>query len=194
MAGVQKVMDPGLIPANVLGDLEALVPAKNKDYVVIGANYYELYPTPAIQLLGVLGDFIEIVDAVRVDKIAALRKQKENVEKDGGSVPWANLDLEAIVGVTFQDLLTNANGLARIREILTKVLEGVDDEDFKDMGLGQLSLIMTKLVSVNLATLPPSFRKVFEDTTRQMTGVDVASLEKAAAEAEEAPEDATKNP
>ena len=169
MAGVQKI-DMNTIPQATLGDLQTLVSTNNKEYVVIGTNYYALYPTPAIQLLGVIGEFIETIEVVRKEKIEVLKKEKENLEKEGKTVPWAHLDLDTVVGVTFQDVLTNATGLARVKEILTKVLAGVDEMDFNDMSLGQLSLVMSKLVSVNLSTLPDSFRKVFEGAAEQMTG------------------------
>ena len=181
MAGVQKVSVDS-VPANALGDLQALISSNNKEYVVMGSSYYALYPTPAIHLLGFISEFIEIIELVRREKINNLQKQKEAIEREGGRVPWSDIDLEVSVGVTFQDIIMSQTGLTRIKDVLTKLLGGVDDADFNDMSLGQLSLVMDKIIKVNLDTLPDSFRKVFEGVAKQMTGIDVSVKEPPAEE------------
>jgi len=161
------------VPKDMLKDLQTFTPEANKEIVAVGHNFYEITPTSAIQLLEVVSDLFDILEELRLKKIERIKntlneKQKEEFDP-------------TLVFTTINDIITDKQAVSQLKDLLPRLLDGVDPDDMKDMTIGQLLEVFDKVIAVNLNTLPPSYRK-------QLQAMNIAS----AAEKEET--DPTKNP
>ncbi len=144
-----KKVGLGDVPREVLGDLEVLLAADVKEYVAIGKNYYEIRPTPAIKLMSSLSRFLKMVNNMRetkADVLNSTNKTKLNA-------------YEVIVGQ--QDIISSPEAIEEIREILIDVLVGIEEEDMETISIGQVIDTVTKLIKINIDTLPESFKDQF---------------------------------
>ncbi len=144
-----KKIGIGDIPKEVLGDLEVLLAANVKDYVAIGANYYEICPTPAIKLMSSLSRFLKMIDNMRGTK-ADILNSTNNTKLN----PYEVL-------ITHQDVIADPEAITEIQKILTDILEGIDPEDLDKISIGQVMDTITKLIKINIDTLPESFKEQF---------------------------------
>jgi len=149
------------IPSDLLGDLQSLLITKTKEYVAIGQNFYELYPTSAVKLMQVLAEFDSILNEVWQEKTDRIKKNlnEEQLKK------FDPID----VVVTVEDLLVNKNFITKVREIMPLIIEGVDEEDKEAMTLGQTVDLVQKVIKVNFETLPPSYRAKVEEVASKFT-------------------------
>lgn len=156
----QKV-DVNKIPKEVLGELQSLLCTSKKEYVVIGSSFYEIYPTSAINLMQVLAELMELLDKVRMKKIERIKKilTPEQQEKFDPTTIYT----------TMEDLISDKEGVEKLKALIPKVLVGVDEVDLEQITLGQLMDVMDKVIKINLDTLPPSYKKQVEQKTKAFT-------------------------
>lgn len=145
-----KKVGTGEIPREVLGDLEVLLAANAKEYVAIGSNFYEIRPTPAIRLMDVLSRFLKMIDNMREQKAEILNKTNDDKKLN---------QYEIFVG--YQDIISNPEAIGKIKDILIEILDGVDPEDIEKISIGQVMDTVKKLISINIDTLPQSFKDQF---------------------------------
>jgi hypothetical protein len=140
------------LPEEIKKNLQVLTRPKG-EIVVIGSNYYEIYPLPAIKFLEILKEFFEILDALKQKKLKMI-EMLANQEDDS-----AKEKLLKNVRVEFSDILSDEESYNKIVELLkTKILEGVDEEDFNNMTTSQFVYLINKLIQVNIDNFPPSIR------------------------------------
>lgn len=144
-----KKVGIGDVPKEVLGDLQTLLASDKKEFVAIGANFYEIRPTPAIKLMDVLSRFLKLVDTMREHKADVLNKTAEKKLNA----------YETFVG--YQDIIASPEAISEIKDILMDVLEGVDPDDANRISIGQVMDTIGKLVTINIETLPQSFKEQF---------------------------------
>jgi len=169
------------VPKDVLGDLEALITDSKKEYVAIGSSYYAMTPMPAIQLMEILGRFMEALEGVR-------RKVIENILSE--LTPDQQKEFNsANVFVTMRDMLKDTDSLELIKELMSKVLTGVEPKDLDSITTNQLAKVIDVVVKININTLPQSFREALLPGSTMTDEEGIKSPE----EKEEAT-DPTKNP
>jgi|GEM_PF-6787531 len=150
------------VPQDVLGDLRALVTSSHKEIISVGDSFYELYPTPAIQLMEMLSDLMNLLNQAREIKVEKIR--------DSLSEEELNEFKPDEVIVTIQDILSDEKTANSVKQILECVLTGVSPEDMEVMTIGQLFDIFSKVIKVNVDTLPESFKASIATQTQQMMG------------------------
>jgi len=153
--GVRKV-DITELPKEKLEELQPLLKAQPV-YVAIGKSVYELYPTPATKLLEVLADIVSIITNLQ-EKKKALAETLELSDEEK----------RQFMRVTITDILSDKETVEKLKGILKKVLDGVDENDFDNITTGQLIELVNKVVEVNINTLPPSVRNRLMATADQI--------------------------
>jgi hypothetical protein len=153
MTVVRKLnnFNPENLPEDVKKNLQVLLKPK-AEVVVIGSNYYEIYPLPAIKFLEVLKDLFEIIDELKQKKVKLLSMTLEDESKKE--------ELLKNVRVEFSDILSDSATYNKIVELLkNKILEGVDEKDFEQMTTSQFIYLFNKLVEVNIENFPPAIKE-----------------------------------
>lgn len=152
------------IPKDILQDLQVLSISKKKEYAAIGHNYYEIQPTSAVKLMEALAELVDILEEVRQKKVKRVMDILNDEQKQ-------QFDPLQIV-TTLNDIMTDKDAIERLKALLPSVLEGVDETDLQEITIGQLIDVFDKVVAVNIATLPPSYRQQVEEAKKQFTGTE----------------------
>jgi hypothetical protein len=147
------------IPSTKISDLEALIPNKKVEYIVIGKNFYELHPTPSVKLLESISLLFDMIDNAKVVKI---KKSKES------GIEISNDDVQ----LTYADLFVIDENRRIFKEILSIILEGVDEDDFNEMTLPQMYDVISKVISVNMDALPFFFKQQFSGVVNTSSTID----------------------
>ena len=142
------------IPKELLGDLQTLITSNKKEYIVIGNNYYEVFPTSAVSLMEAIADLIKILDELREKKVDRIRKLLPPEEQKTFN--------PLLVVATVDDIITDRNAVESLKALIPRLLEGVDPQDLEAMNIGQLVSAIDKIITVNTETLPPSYRKALQ--------------------------------
>ena len=148
-------INPEVLPKEVKENLNLLIKPK-PEIVVIGRNYYELHPIPAIKFLEILRDLFNLVDKLKEKKrkVLSILANDESITKENKNVDIKNIQ------ITFTDILEDEEAYNELINLLkTKILEGVDEEDFNQMTAPQLIYLMNKIIQVNLNNIPPALSK-----------------------------------
>jgi len=138
------------VPKDILGDIQALIPDTKEEYISIGTGIYTISPTSAMIVMKCLSNFMDILEETRVRKVEKLKALEiENFQP-------------ALVGVTVQDMMSDKTAQVSLTALLKDLLEGIEEDDFNKMTVGQMLDALNKAVQVNLETLPPSFKTQFD--------------------------------
>ena len=146
------------IPKDKLDELQPLLQSKC-EYVVIGKNIYELYPTPATKLLNVLSKIVTLIKEIQLKK-----------KKEAEDLGLNEEEIKAYMRVTQTDLLSDVDSVNTLKEILGEMLDGIDKEDMDNMTTGQLAILINKLIEININTLPPSAKDKLLQTSKDVIG------------------------
>jgi len=171
-------IDSSAIPEDVMKDLKILKIDNYKEYINVGSNYYELFPTQSTKLLNIIGDILDMIDSAKLTKVEKLRE--------------LGFDFEDIKNqyISIQDVLAIDANKERIKNVMNEILEGVDAEDFEKMTISQILDILAKLVKINIESFPESFkanffRTVVDSANLADTTSQVVAQEQAEANAQE---------
>jgi len=140
------------VDINALGDdLKNLMATNIKKDVVIGKHVYEIYPMSALELFDVLSEIFEIVEQAKFIKMQELKMLGKSVD-------------EKNVQITINDVIKYPETRKKVKELLLKILKGVDEEDLNSMTVAQMGYLIASLIDVNLKTLP---KEIYDEITRQ---------------------------
>jgi len=147
-----KKIDSSTIPEDKLKDLNVLKIDNYKEYILVGKNFYEIFPTQSLKLLDIIGDIITMIShakQLKVEKLRMLGYDEDIIKSDY---------------ISIQDVLGVDANKDRIKVVLKEILEGVDDQDFIDMTISQVLDILSKLVKINIDSFPDTFKYQFFKT------------------------------
>ena len=154
-----KKIDSSQIPEEILKDLNILKIENYKEFILVGKNFYELFPTQSLKLLNIIGDVIDMISVakqLKVEKLRMLGYDDDSIKSDY---------------ISIQDVLAVDANKTKIITVMKEILEGVDDQDFIDMTISQVLDTLSKLVKINIDSFPDSFKYQFFKTV-----VDSANL------------------
>lgn len=161
------------IPAGSISDLEALLPRRYKDFIVVGENYYELYPTQSMKLLEICTTVLDMIELARAVKVTTLK-----------SNGYSNEEIKGI-SMGIQDIFTIEDNQLKMKEVLKTILSGVDTEDFDTMTIAQMVDVLSKLLKVNLESFPKSFKDKFFSAVSSATNLSSESTLNAVSDEED---------
>ena len=147
-----KKIDSSNIPDEILKDLNVLKIDNYKEFILVGKNFYELFPTQSLKLLNIIGDVIDMISVAKQMKIEKLRML--GYEEDAIKSDY----------ISIQDVLAVDSNKDRIKVVMHEILEGVDDSDFTEMTISQVLDILSKLVKINIESFPDAFKYQFFKT------------------------------
>jgi len=162
-----KQIKPENLPKDKLEEIRPLIANTKTEYIVIGETFYELRSTPAMKLLEIIKDSIDIFGKIKKEKIETYNEEFKNIEDtlpddikndEVMKKTYLNNHFVYFTKINETDLFLNLEFRIKFKD---EILKGVVETDFEKMTVEQLVDTVKKLIDININTLPQEVRAFF---------------------------------